>query len=266
MNHAEVFEVAAAYALGALDERERRLVEAHVRDCDTCRAELDAQREVASLLALSAPPVDASRVIALRSRILDDALRVRASIVTRTTPVTPMHALRSWSGVSPWLAAASMLIAVIAGAGWLATRRQEERLQAALARTEQSLASRDSVLANFFGPMVHVVSLSQGENEKPQARVYWNHTKKNFIITAFNVPPAPAGKTYQLWAIRNGQAPISMGTFETDASGHALAIVPVGNIADAGYIDNCAMTLEPAGGSKQPTETPRLIGAWRHVD
>jgi hypothetical protein len=57
-----------------------------------------------------------------------------------------------------------------------------------------------------------------------------------------------------------------MGTFETDASGRALAIVPVGNIADAGYIDNCAMTLEPAGGSKQPTETPRLIGAWRHVD
>jgi len=40
----------------------------------------------------------------------------------------------------------------------------------------------------------------------------------------------------------------------------------VGEINDAGYIDNCALTLEPAGGSSQPTETPRLVGAWRHVD
>ena len=46
----------------------------------------------------------------------------------------------------------------------------------------------------------------------------------------------------------------------------ALAVIPVGSVKDGGFIDNCGMTLERAGGSPQPTETPRLLGAWRHVD
>lgn len=268
MTHEQLREVAAAYALGALDADECLALEAHVSECADCRAEVDAHREVAAMLAFAAPlpPVDRDRVAALRSRIVEDAAKGRPSIVVRPTPVTPVRVSRPVGNISTWLAAASMLLAVISSAAWLKTRRDEVALRQALDRTSQTLAARDSVLANFFGPMVHVVSLSEGENQKPQARVFWNHTKKTFIITAFNVPPAPKGKTYQLWAIRNGQAPLSMGTFDTDASGRALAIVPVGDIADAGFIDNCAMTLEPVGGSKQPTETPRLIGAWRHVD
>ncbi|MEO6445041.1 MAG: anti-sigma factor, partial [Gemmatimonadaceae bacterium] len=96
--------------------------------------------------------------------------------------------------------------------------------------------------------------------------VFWNHTKNVFVVTAFNVPQAPKGKVYQLWAMRNGKEPLSMGTFNPDPSGRALAVIPVGSIADAGRIDDCAMTLEPEGGSPQPTEAPRLRGAWRHVD
>ncbi|MGQ0767506.1 MAG: anti-sigma factor domain-containing protein, partial [Gemmatimonadota bacterium] len=61
--------------------------------------------------------------------------------------------------------------------------------------------------------------------------------------------------------------PMSMGTFNPDSNGRATLIVPVGqDVLAAGLIDTCAVTLEPAGGSPQPTETPRLIGAWRHVD
>jgi hypothetical protein len=60
---------------------------------------------------------------------------------------------------------------------------------------------------------------------------------------------------------------MSMGTFDTDARGQATAIVPVAaEINAGGFIDNCALTLEPEGGSAQPTEAPRLLGAWRHVD
>jgi hypothetical protein len=58
-----------------------------------------------------------------------------------------------------------------------------------------------------------------------------------------------------------------MGTFNTDASGRATAILAVANvITDGGFIDLCGLTMEPAGGSSQPTETPRLVGAWRHTD
>ena len=33
-----------------------------------------------------------------------------------------------------------------------------------------------------------------------------------------------------------------------------------------GFVDNCGLTEEPAGGSPQPTETPRLLGVWVHTD
>ena len=63
MTHEEVREQSAAYALGALDSRERTDVERHMDGCVACRAEIDAQCEVAALLALAAPPIDPQRVI-----------------------------------------------------------------------------------------------------------------------------------------------------------------------------------------------------------
>ncbi|MEP7381863.1 MAG: anti-sigma factor [Gemmatimonadota bacterium] len=266
MTHDELREQAAAYALGALAPWERADVEGHVEACTACRAELDALCEVASLLALSAPAVDPARVSALRSRIMADATGGRP-ILRASAGAVPLPPKRSmWTEATPWLAAASLFFAVVAGAGWIEARSEGAQVALALKQTAVTLAARDSMLSAFLGPMVHVVSLSEGENQAPRARVFWNHTRKEFIVTAFNVPPAPGGKTYQLWAIRTGKPPISMGTFDTDASGRALAIVPVGDIAEAGFIDNCAVTLEPAGGSPQPTEAPRLMGAWRHVD
>jgi hypothetical protein len=60
---------------------------------------------------------------------------------------------------------------------------------------------------------------------------------------------------------------MSMGTFNTDAGGRATLVLPVGqDIAALGFVDNCGLTEEPAGGSAQPTETPRLLGAWLHTD
>jgi hypothetical protein len=58
-----------------------------------------------------------------------------------------------------------------------------------------------------------------------------------------------------------------MGTFNSDANGRATVILSVGNsINEAGFIDLCGLTMEPAGGSPQPTEQPRLVGPWRHTD
>jgi len=294
-----VREQAAAYALGALGASERVEFEAAMAADAAVRAEVEAYREVAGLMALAVAPVAPRDGAALRERIVRAASEVRpitsgvSSGTSRTHSSsapragaaasalpTPAAARRiqeagtPWARRVPWLAAAaSLVVAVGAGTGLLASRNEEARLTRALelARADATgardqLAARDSVLAAFMGPMVHVVSLAPGEAEKPSARVFWNHTANVFVVTAFNVPPAPEGKTYQLWAIRKGKAPISMGTFNTDPSGRALAVVPVGTIGDAGFIDNCALTLEPVGGSAQPTETPRLLGVWRHVD
>lgn len=240
-------ELVAPYALGALGGEERSGFETHLADCAACRGDVQSLREVSVLLAHAAP--EATPPARLRERILADARRVR-----------PVAAGRPGRPRAAWLAAAaSLLLALAAGFGWWRERAERRDLAA-------EVAARDSTLAALLGPEVHVVSLAATDRE-PTARVFWNHQRQAFIVTAFDLPPAPAGRTYQLWAIQQGQAPRSMGTFNTNAAGRATVVLPVDPaITQAGFIDLCGLTEEPAGGSPQPTETPRLLGSWRHTD
>ncbi len=260
MSHEDWAGSAAAYALGALDKDDRTAFERHLATCATCRAEVDALREAAAMLAYATPARDLPSS-ALRDRVLRDAVDVRP------ISAAPPPSRRRAASIVPWLAAAaSLTLAVLAGTGLRTERGERQRLAVLLDSVQTDLAVRDSTIAAFFGPEVHVVSLSP-TGEKPSMRVFWNHTRNIFIVTAFNIPRAPDGKTYQLWAMRKDKAPLSMGTFNTDANGRAAAILAVADhITDGGFIDLCGLTMEPAGGSNQPTEQPRLIGPWRHTD
>jgi len=68
-------EQTAPYALGALDEQEQALFEAHLATCDVCASEVRELREVAGLLATAAPHT--APPAGLRDRILVDARNVR---------------------------------------------------------------------------------------------------------------------------------------------------------------------------------------------
>lgn len=259
MTHQPFYDLAAAYALGSLDPEARTEFELHLQGSAGCRSEVDSHRGVVGLLAFASPAVPLANVSALRERILREAAAVR--------PISSAAVRRNSLSRITWAAAAaSLVLATLSGLAWRQERERASRLGGELAQARSEIATRDSTLAAFLGPEVHVVSLSEADR-KPSARIFWNHTRNTFIVTAFNVPPAPEGKTYQLWALRKGKPPLSMGTFNTDASGRATAIVAVGpEINEGGFIDDCALTLEPAGGSAFPSETPRLMGAWRHVD
>ena len=291
MSHQDYQDSAAAYALGALRGDELAAFEAHVDACEECRVEVESHRQTTELLALAAPTVTPADGAALRTRILREATQVRpirgaremremrearaadvsprsvARVHERPAPLAQPTPGSGWAARAPWLAAAACLVLAIGSfAAWQRERTRLDSLSGDLVAARAEIASRDSTIASFLGPQVHVVSLAEPE-QKPRMRVFWNHTRNVFIVTAFNVPRAPDGKTYQLWAIRNGKAPLSMGTFNTDAAGRAVAVVPVPQgVTDGGFIDDCALTMEPSGGSSQPSETPRLVGPWRHVD
>ena len=274
MTHQELIESAASYALDALDADERANFEAHLAGCPECRTEVAAYREVAGALAHTAPATAIPRSDALRERILRDARQVRpitvgarvASAVAAPAAISTPPRARARYGART-LAAASMAAAVLIAFAYRGERERSRALGAELADLRTTLAREDSTLAALVGPEVHVVSLVAAAGQKPPVRVFWNHTQHTFIVTAQQMPPAPAGKTYQLWAIQKGKPPMSMGTFEASPTGRTITPMAVASeIIDAGLIDECALTVEPVGGSPQPTETPRLVGAWRHVD
>jgi anti-sigma-K factor RskA len=268
MTHEQLIGSAASYALDALDGGERAQFEAHLAGCRECQQEVAAYREVAGALAYAAPAIVIPRSDALRDRILSEARQVRP-IAPAPRPVpTPAPVGGPRGSRVPWLVAgASLAAALVFAFVYRGERERNAALASEIAAARATLARDDSTLAAFVGPEVHVVSLTAASEQKPAMRVFWNHTRHMFVVTALGMPPAPAGKTYQLWAIRKGKPPMSMGTFDADSSGPTTLTLRVPQeITAGGLIDDCALTVAPLGGSPQPTETPRLSGAWRHVD
>lgn len=233
-------ELAAPYALGALDPEERARFEAHMAGCAVCRGEVQSLREVAALLANAAPA--ATPPPALRERILRDAHRVR-----------PIGARRA---SLPWLAAAACLVLAL-GIGYAYLLERD-----ALEEARVSVAARDSLIATIFSPDVVTAALA-ATGKPPSARLFWNQSRRRVVMAVFQLPPAHAGRTYQLWAIAQGKQPVSLGVFNTAADGRLTVAmdVPLGLTFEV-----TAVTEEPAGGSPQPTQQPFLVGKVSPAD
>ena len=248
-------EYAASYALGALDDDDRSSFETHLTSCLVCRAEVQAYREVVGLIAHGAP-----RIIAppdLRERVLTEARKVR--------PIAPaLSATRASTPRVPWLAAASIAAALVLGALYynerterLAGTREIDAAQSELAVARAGLDRADSLIAVLLAPEVQTAALA-AQGRPPSARLYHNTGRNVVVVAAFDLPPAAAGRTYQLWGLRRG-TPTSLGTFNTSPDGRAIVTLPVPSGA---RFELSAVTNEPSGGSRQPTTTPFLVGAW----
>ena len=74
------------------------------------------------------------------------------------------------------------------------------------------------------------------------------------VLVADNMPPAPDGKTYEIWVIKGG-TPQPSGLFKP--KGDSIAAVVKKPVKGA---DAVAVTVEPEGGSKEPTTDPMLVG------
>ena len=135
------------------------------------------------------------------------------------------------------------------------------RERGTLQRVNAALAERDSLIATVFSPDVVTAALT-ATGKPPSARLYWNPSRHRIVMAVFQLPPASAGRTYQLWAIAQGK-PVSLGVFNTAADGRltaAMAVPP-----DLTF-ELAAVTEEPAGGSPAPTQQPFLIGKVTPAD
>jgi len=235
-------DAAAPYALGALTAEERAAFEAHLADCAVCRADVQALGEVSGLLAHAAAA--ATPPPALRERILREARAVRP--------------LAAGGRGLPWLAvAAAVVLAVAAGVAYLKERGSRQMLERAVAVARDSLAAQQQLVATLLAPDVNTAVLAS-KGRPPTARVFWNPSRHRVVMAVFDLPPAPAGRIYQLWAIQTGKAPVSLGIFNTAPDGRLTTSLDVPPALVA--FDVTAVTEEPAGGSPQPTQQPFLVG------
>ena len=243
-------EAAAAYALDALDAPERDEFESLLARSGEAQQDVAELREVVSLLAYAAPPM--TPPASLRARVLSEADGVR--------PIESARRIPNAGGVRRnavyLLLAASIVGTVVIGGRYASERDARAALATTADSLRQAIASRDVMINALLAPEVTTVKLS-ATDRPPTARMYWNRTTGQVILAAFQLPPAAQGRTYQLWGIAKGGAPVSLGTFNTLATGEGRHVsqVPSGLTISVG-----AVTEEPAGGSPQPTTAPFLVG------
>jgi anti-sigma-K factor RskA len=264
-DHEELREQASAYVLDALDSDERMRFEAHLSGCAECQAEVRSFRPVAAALART---VDAREPSSdLRARIIGGATRPETRAATRTTPAA-VTAPRSRSGaLIPWLLAAAAAIALAALTPYTVQLRNRTRQLVAVVRDlsdrlassdRQLLVARNNV-SLLTAPDVRRVDL-RGQASAPQAaaRAYFSRSRGVYFV-ASDLPSIPSDRAYQLWfVLPGGASPVSASVFGPNAGGGAelIAAVPA-SMADPNVL---AVTVEPAGGSLQPTTTPFLVG------
>jgi anti-sigma-K factor RskA len=239
--HEELKANAAGYVLGSLDPEERRAFESHLAGCAECAEEVASLRLVVGALATAVPQVTPRAE--LRERVLSGA-------VSRAGADAHIHDRKSPTALK-WLPlAAAIIIAVGAGLYAIRLQRQIGELQA---RFEQAQATT-AVLA---APDLARIDL-QGQQVAPdaRARALWSRSR-GLVFTAANLPPAPAGKSYQVWVV-TAQAPISAGLLTPDPSGAGTQYYMTP--ADIAPPVAVAVTLEPAGGVAAPTGDRYLVG------
>nr|WP_246597223.1 anti-sigma factor [Pontibacter aydingkolensis] len=162
-----------------------------------------------------------------------------------------------------WMFAASIVLFLISGMlsynFYTKWQQAEERL-AAVSASEQLMAQNvqntslrtqqlQEAISILRDPSYQPVTL-EGVAAHPGANmiVYWNSQKQEVYIDEIKLPVAPAGMQYQLWALDDGN-PVDAGMIPLEAEKTAglLKMKPIKS-AQA-----FAVTLEPAGGSVNPT-------------
>jgi anti-sigma-K factor RskA len=255
-------ELAAPYALGALDTDERREFERHLATCEACAAEVRALLPVVTGLARAVPMHEPSA--ALRERVL--------RTVAGRAPQVIAPARRTSGTFAPWALAAAALIAALGLGVYVQQLRDrltivERRLSEATARAtvaEQQTAElrRTSIDVRTAALVLGAPDLLRAELSgregapNAKARAFWSRTR-GLVFAAADLPTLPGNRDYQLW-ILGGKQPVGVAVFDADAAGRATAIVDPS--ASQPTPTAFAVTVEAAGGAPQPTTTPVLVG------
>ncbi|WP_166024456.1 anti-sigma factor [Streptomyces chilikensis] len=230
-----------AYALHALDGREAAAFERHLAGCDACGQEVAEFTATTARLALAStvrtPP-------AMRDQVLRRVTTVRQTPPGAAPPQRVRRGVRRGGGPVRWALAASVAAAVAFGATavWQYERAEDARLRAAQTqRQAEALAevlaapdarSRSARMAGGAGTLV----VSPGRDRA--------------VFVATGMSPPPRGKVYQLW-FADGEEMRSAGLMAPGRGSQTVLMRgPVGGASDVG------ITVEPAGGSKQPTSEP----------
>jgi len=245
MNNERFDDLKDAYVLGALPEEERLSFEEYLAAHPERQAEVDELGAVAGLLAFSPPEQEPSPE--LRSRVMEVVEARRVGGRSTFARVGDYLSFRSLA-----LGAAALL--VIGLLSWnVLLLDQVQDLQGQVENAQGQVKDLQSELEVARAQQSQTIKLKGSWAEQGAIAEVASMKKNQIILVARNMPSVPEDKTCQIWVIK-GDVPKSSGLFQPDENGTAT---PISN--SIRKADVIAVTVEPAGGSEQPTSDPVLL-------
>jgi len=252
----DVEQLLGAYALDAVDNGERQLVERHLLTCEPCRIEVQEHREVAALLA--GEPLQPSAQVW-------DGIIGKITSATATEELAPIYSLERKrttlaSTSLRWVTSLAAAVVVALTAGVITQSQRIGDLNSRLADQNRQISTlsaalvadplQQAVTAALADPGAQVANLTaDGSGETMQIVVLPDGTGYVFHT---NLEALPTDATYQLWAVVDDKV-ISAGVL-----GNRPAVVPF-HIDPAG-LQGLVITQEVAGGVPQSEADP--VVAW----
>jgi anti-sigma-K factor RskA len=248
MNNERFEDLKDAYVLDALPEEERRSFEEFLAAHPERQAEIDELSAVAGLLAFS--PEEQEPTPELRERIME--------VVEAEAAPRPERRGSVFAGLAGYLgtrglafgAAALLIIGLLS---WnLLLQNQVDDLQGQVQNSQSQVEDLQAQVRDAQAQQTQTVQLSGTWADQGAEAEVASISNDRIVLVADNLPSVPQGQTCQIWVIK-GDVPEPSGLFQP---GGTETAAPITTPIKKG--DTIAVTVEPAGGSEQPTTDPVL--------
>jgi anti-sigma-K factor RskA len=244
----DIHHLSAAYALDALDERERVAFEAHYPSCEVCRGDVQAFRATLAQVAAAqstAPPA------AMKARVLAEIAQTRQLsplLPDRVPDLVDLAARRRrrQRTLGGMLAVAAALVVAVASV--------------VVIGRDRGPAYADALAQVMDAPDGHVMVLDGGDgvdgapDGDATVKVAWSAQEGMAVFMADGLAAAPDGMAYELWFIDDA-GPKPMGMLEGEGGGQLHAVMDIDGDPSA-----WGVTVEPSSGSPAPTGDILFIG------
>jgi anti-sigma-K factor RskA len=224
----EVEELAGAYALGALTPEEQSDVEGHLAGCDR-HEDIASLVATAQAIAMTAPPMEPPP--ALKTRLMD---------AVRSDPASEGAPAPSLSGEQE------------ERPGILERLFRGPRLGLGLAAAAAVVVAFLLIISPWEGGDDEGTLVRTFQEGNISGEVTYDPNEQSTSMRVEGLDPLPAGSVYQVWAITDDE-PDSIGFLEVPDTGEVSAVMEGVELSDGQVV---AVTVEPEGGSPEPTTEP----------
>lgn len=232
-DHSLFREQLPAYALDALDPDEGFALEAHLRTCASCQAELAEYRAVSEGLLAALPPRPPSA--ALRKR-----LQGRLPSAQRTK-----QPLFVWPFGRLALGGALVLL-LLMNVFFFLQMGEIRNQQASLL---QQVRTSQFALSMLAYPETQAIPISAANLS---GSVLLDRDRNTVALVMWHLPELSEKQTYQAWLIESDGQRVSAGVFRPQEN-ISYTTHPVYAKQELSNFVGLGVTVEPAGGSEQPT-------------